>query len=195
MSGKRDRILESAEREFLLHGFDGTSIDRIVREVGGSKSTVYAHFSDKSVLFAEVLAAVRTQLDFRLPHHLGEETSSAEERLRLALVELLSVLYRERAVHLIRLLTAEGHRFPEVVRQFWAEGPAVATEVLAERIGELCRERGTSSDSVRSIAERAVAAATGGRYLQVLLGLGPIPTADEIAALAGECLELVANAL
>jgi AcrR family transcriptional regulator len=62
----RTSILTSAEQEFLEKGYEGTSIDGIVREVGGSKSTVYAHFGDKKQLFTETVARIRNDFDFAL---------------------------------------------------------------------------------------------------------------------------------
>jgi len=46
-----ERILKAARRLFLASGYEGTSMDAVQREVGGSKATLYAHFPSKEALF------------------------------------------------------------------------------------------------------------------------------------------------
>lgn len=179
MSHKRDLILQSAEEEFLLHGFDGTSIDSIVREVGGSKSTVYSHFPDKTVLFAEAIAGIRKEFDFLLPYSRNETVADARDLLELAVVEFLSILFRERAMHLFRLMMAEAQRFPEVARQFWNEGPARSLDRLSEIAGG------------HAYGQALFNMLIGERYYRVLLGLDPIPDPEQIVGRAREAISAV----
>jgi AcrR family transcriptional regulator len=113
----RTSILTSAEQEFLEKGYEGTSIDGIVREVGGSKSTVYAHFGDKKQLFTETVARIRNDFDFALTRARAGAPAAPREGLVVLGVELLSILYHTRIIHLFRTVMAEAHRFPEVARQ------------------------------------------------------------------------------
>ena len=48
---KVEQILQGAMQEFLVHGYAGTSMDRIAASGGISKATVYSHFQDKQGLF------------------------------------------------------------------------------------------------------------------------------------------------
>ncbi len=54
---KRQAILETAYRLFRTQGFDRTSVSQITAEVGGSKATIYSHFSSKEELFVECMTA------------------------------------------------------------------------------------------------------------------------------------------
>jgi len=54
---KRQTILGTAYRLFRTRGFDGTSMSEITTEVGGSKATIYSHFSSKEELFVECMTA------------------------------------------------------------------------------------------------------------------------------------------
>lgn len=186
MSRKRRVILEAAERQFLLRGYEGTSIDTIVEEVGGSKSTVYAHFNDKARLFAAVLRDVNDELDFSLPRARSAAVAGPRERILLAVTELLSLLYRERTVHLVRLLIAEGRRFPEVASQFWNDGIPQAQAVLAE----LIQETSDSSDAAGR-AETLMDAILGRDYLETLSGAVELPDDRAIAERAGGILRLL----
>ncbi|QFQ07997.1 TetR/AcrR family transcriptional regulator [Enterobacter sichuanensis] len=58
---KRQQILEVASGLFRQKGFDATSISEINAIVGGSKSTIYSHFSSKEELFVECMSSETEQ--------------------------------------------------------------------------------------------------------------------------------------
>lgn len=176
MRGKRESILDTAEHEFLENGYDGTSIDAIVKEVGGSKSTIYSHFRDKRVLFAETLASIQRDLDFSLERAAREASATLHETLVLAGIELLTTLYSERALHLFRTVIAESKRFPEVARQLLSEG----LDTAIARIGEIIEDW----DVEGSYAADFVSLLRGDRHLRLLMGVDRIPSAAEIASMS-----------
>ena len=51
---KWSQVLDGARTVFLRDGFEGASVDDIVREAGVSKATLYSYFPDKRLLFMEV---------------------------------------------------------------------------------------------------------------------------------------------
>jgi AcrR family transcriptional regulator len=54
-SDKTKQILQGAMREFLTHGYAGTSMDKVAKTGGVSKATVYSYFADKEGLFAALV--------------------------------------------------------------------------------------------------------------------------------------------
>src|SRR5512134_1155074 len=56
-NAKRQQVLDGARRVFLEQGFDGASINDIVKAAGVSKGTLYAYFPSKEKLF-EVLVSL-----------------------------------------------------------------------------------------------------------------------------------------
>ena len=52
---KREKILEAAGREFAEQGYDGASMNRLLRAAGVSKGAAYYYFDDKADLFLAVL--------------------------------------------------------------------------------------------------------------------------------------------
>ena len=50
---KWDQVLDGARKVFMRDGFEGASVDDIVREAGVSKATLYSYFPDKRLLFIE----------------------------------------------------------------------------------------------------------------------------------------------
>ncbi|MEI8618048.1 TetR/AcrR family transcriptional regulator [Pseudoalteromonas sp. B193] len=55
LGAKARTVLQAARKIFLTHGFNGATTDMIQREAGVSKSTVYAHFTNKETLFLAVI--------------------------------------------------------------------------------------------------------------------------------------------
>jgi len=54
----RQRTVETATRLFAEHGYDGVTMRRIARELGGSAMTPYRYFKNKAEIFDLVRAAL-----------------------------------------------------------------------------------------------------------------------------------------
>jgi AcrR family transcriptional regulator len=59
---RRDQILAAVWRCFLRKGFQGTSLDDIIRESGLSAGAVYTHFTGKEQLILSAISAYMSQL-------------------------------------------------------------------------------------------------------------------------------------
>ncbi len=57
----RKQILEVTARRFAQHGFQGTSLEAIAKQVGVAKSSVLWHFGSKEALLYEVIHGVMSQ--------------------------------------------------------------------------------------------------------------------------------------
>ncbi|MBS1131732.1 MAG: transcriptional regulator, TetR family, partial [Proteobacteria bacterium] len=57
----RERILDAAERLFMAHGYEGTSMRQITGEAGVNLAAVNYHFGSKESLMQEVF---RRRLDW-----------------------------------------------------------------------------------------------------------------------------------
>ena len=51
---KQTRLFDSAAEEFSAHGYDGASLNRILKKSGMSKSSLYYYFEDKADLFVSL---------------------------------------------------------------------------------------------------------------------------------------------
>lgn len=54
----REKILAAAEQEFALHGFRGTTIQRIAERAGLPKSNVLYYFSSKGEIYSEMFSDI-----------------------------------------------------------------------------------------------------------------------------------------
>ena len=67
-----NRLLDVALAEFTAHGYGGTSMARIVKAAGVSKTTLYSRYASKEALFR---AIIHHQIDrLAAPSHLRART-------------------------------------------------------------------------------------------------------------------------
>jgi AcrR family transcriptional regulator len=94
----RERILDAARRLFAAHGIDGVSLERVAREAGVSKATLFRRFGDRQALFLALLDEHERELQeavLRGPPPLGPG-APPRERLLAFLDALLSLSLEHR---------------------------------------------------------------------------------------------------
>ena len=119
-----ERLVEIATAMFMEHGFEATSMDRLAEAAAIGKATLYARYSDKAALFADVLRrrilAVYEPIEeeFAVPI-AGADLGGTLSRVAARLLE--KGLSPE-AITLGRMLSAQGPRFPDLARLAVQEG-------------------------------------------------------------------------
>ncbi len=114
------RILEAATELFLKVGYEEASIDAILLQSGGSKSTLYAYFPTKEKLFRTVIDNIVDNSDLGTTLDISANarqvlTEFAIDRQRVVLAP------RHRAV--LGLVIAERERFPDLAQIYFERGP------------------------------------------------------------------------
>jgi TetR/AcrR family transcriptional regulator of autoinduction and epiphytic fitness len=116
---KREAIVAAAIAEFLEHGFQGTSMDRIAAAAEVSKRTVYNHFPSKDELFAAILMQL-----WQCASQLPSVAYSAGRPLREQLLELmghkLQLINDASFLSLVRVAVAEMMHAPERAQEMVA---------------------------------------------------------------------------
>jgi len=85
---KRELIITEALKVFYKNGFKATGVDRVIKECGVSKKTLYNHFRSKDEL---VLATLRKR-DELFRHHLVRETERLASEPKARLLAIFDVL-------------------------------------------------------------------------------------------------------
>jgi AcrR family transcriptional regulator len=137
-ASKRDAILAAALDEFSSQGFTAARLEDVARRAGIAKGTIYLYFRDKETLFQELVRSMLTPVvgsiealrEADLPMRV-----LAEQFTELFVTEIFSTRRRE----VIRLMIAEGRRFPKLADFYYRE---VVSRVLA---------------AMRAVLERAAA--------------------------------------
>ncbi len=116
---RQEAILQAAFAVFAAHGYEAARIDEIARKAGIAKGTVYLYFRDKEQLFR---AVVRSLVEKRLDAIAGSFQGTGEQLLRELLSRLYSQVVRNEKVRsIVRLLIAEGGRFPQLAEIYHRE--------------------------------------------------------------------------
>lgn len=190
-SDRRARYLRVAADLFLERGYDGVSLDEVVKAVGGSKTNLYTCFGDKEGLFVavvehlceEVLASVDDL------HLSGREL---EDGLRAFAGRLLNPLLQERHVAFHRLVVAESGRFPELGQAWYQAGPEESYRRIGAFIAEW-QQRGR----VRPVEPRLAAVLFHDGMLYDVFHrtmIGRAPTPEEVERVIEEAVAMFVRA-
>jgi AcrR family transcriptional regulator len=120
---------------FLTRGYDGVSVDDIVRAVGGSKSNVYSFYGSKDGLFLVVMDEIGR--DIALPlQQMSLRGLAFAAGLRKFARTLLTVLLEQRHLAYQRLVIAEALRHPQLALTWYRNGPALTQSILKNFLAE-----------------------------------------------------------
>lgn len=103
-SGKASHILDTAERLFGAHGFEGLSMSTLANEAGVSKANIFHHFGSKEELYMTVLHRARKRFVSQLLTLTGSHVEPQKRIHALTHAYLRQMLENE---PLVRLLMRE----------------------------------------------------------------------------------------
>jgi AcrR family transcriptional regulator len=118
---RRGAIIEAAMDEFIARGFAATRLDDVAKRAGVAKGTIYLHFKDKESMFEELIRTAIVPLVNRLwatPPQPGASVRDMVEAFAKTFIEEVATTRRG---DLVRLIVAEGPRFPEVADFYYRE--------------------------------------------------------------------------
>jgi AcrR family transcriptional regulator len=117
---RREAIIEAALDEFIARGYAATRLDDVASRAGVAKGTIYLHFADKETLFQELVRTALVPLIGRLaapPPPGGSVRAALEAFAQTFAREVVST----RRGDILRLIVAEGARFPSVADFYYRE--------------------------------------------------------------------------
>jgi AcrR family transcriptional regulator len=117
---RRAAIVEAAMEEFIARGFAATRLDDIAKRAGVAKGTIYLHFKDKESMFEELVRTVIVPVVARL-NALPPLTGSVRDLIEAFATNFLKEVIGTRRGDLVRLIVAEGPRFPSVADFYYRE--------------------------------------------------------------------------
>ena len=130
---RREKILAAALEEFSARGFAATRLDDVARRAGVAKGTIYLHFRDKESLFQELVRAMLGPVVGAL-----EAAPLADLPARAVAETIADLFVREifgtRRKDVIRLIIAEGPRFPKLAEFYYREVIARITAALSAQM-------------------------------------------------------------
>jgi AcrR family transcriptional regulator len=137
---RRAAILAAALDEFSARGFAAARLDDVAARAGVAKGTIYLYFRDKESLFQELVRAMVSPLVGAI-----ESAPLRDLPIRAVAEMIVAVFVKEifatRRKDVLRLIIAEGPRFPKLAEFYYREVISHVLPVIRARL-ELAVERG-----------------------------------------------------
>lgn len=185
-AAKPQQILDAARDLFLRDGFGATSMDAVAKTAGVSKATVYAHFSSKEELFAEMMSAECRRY---WPELLDRERAPADPvgKLREIGRRYIHFINGSYSVSLLRIVASEAARLPELGRIFYEMGPNRGRARFIELLSRIDRTGALTIPDPVQATDRFFSMLRGDAHLRCLIGM-EAPLATQLDAYADEAV-------
>ena len=118
---RRGAIIEAAMDEFIARGFAATRLDDVAKRAGVAKGTIYLHFKDKELMFEELIRTAIVPLVVRLGSTPPAPGASVRDMVEGFAGTFIQEVATTRRGDIVRLIVAEGPRFPAVADFYYRE--------------------------------------------------------------------------
>jgi len=118
---RRGAIIEAAMDEFIARGFAATRLDDVAKRAGVAKGTIYLHFKDKESMFEELIRTAIVPLVVRLGSTPPPPGASVRDMVEGFAGTFIQEVATTRRGDIVRLIVAEGPRFPAVADFYYRE--------------------------------------------------------------------------
>ena len=140
-AARRDAILDAALTVFAERGFEAARLDDVAVRAGVAKGTLYLYFKDKEALFEEVVRSAASPIVERL-----SVLAAAPDMPMATMLDALFSLFEKEVLGtrrklLIRLIIAEGPRFPRIAEFYFRDVISRIMPMLG-KIAQRAAERG-----------------------------------------------------
>ncbi|MFN4277065.1 MAG: TetR/AcrR family transcriptional regulator [Ferrovibrio sp.] len=185
---KVDQILAGARRVFLEHGFAAATTDIVQQAAGVSKSTMYAYFPNKEVLFS---AVVRVECEKMLAQTRTEVVRgrTIQETLRRIGIRLLEAVLEPSTLALYRIAVAETPRFPKIGEVVYATGPMANNREVASFLAEAARNGEIQVGDADTAAQQFVGMVLLDILQRCLFGIEAPPKAGRMRKIVDAAVE------
>ena len=166
-------LLDVAAEIFISEGFSAASTNEIARRANSSKTTFYSRFPTKEHLF---LAVIERRIDGIFQQVAGSlpEERPIEETLQKFGSALIRLALSKEQIALIRVVSMEAARFPELGKRYYELGPKRAEERLAAYLRKQVERGRLLNEDTRQMAQHFVSLVSGGPVRWFVLGFDPI---------------------
>jgi TetR/AcrR family transcriptional regulator, mexJK operon transcriptional repressor len=163
-------LLDIATEVFIQHGFEGASTNEIARRANCSKTTFYSRFPTKERLFLAVLERRMEHVFSRYAIAFPMD-APLERTLKEYAARLLQLVMAEDQLALMRVVSMESPRFPELGERFYELGPGRGVAYLAAYLAEQVERGRLLKEDPSMMAEHLISLITGGQVRWAVLGL------------------------
>lgn len=184
---KRQAIIDSATRLFLLQGFRQVSMEKIAAAAPVSKATLYHYFTSKDALLAEVIAQVSCSL-LQTLNQVVVEANNVESNLAKIAQAFVELIFSEEGLNLYRLVIAESRDFPGLGQLVYENSCRPVLTQLENYLQQLNANGQFHIDEPGFAADAFFSLLKGDLHFQCLLGTQPLPSESEKQALINQAV-------
>jgi len=176
---KQTNLLQVAGEMFLDRGYDAVSLDDILHQTGGSKTTLYSYYGGKEGLF---MAFVRKKCEEKLAPMRELDVTQMEPAAGLTAIgrRFLNCVTDDDGRSFYRMIIAESERFPALAAEFFAAGPEMVQGVVRQNLERWQRAGWLRSGNASKLALQFIGIMLGDFSTRSLLGLSPVLSEKEI---------------
>lgn len=132
-----DEILEAALTVFGREGFSSARLDEIAELAGCTKGTIYVYFPSKEDLFKAVVKKLITPRFREVDLVLRDTNIDVITRLKTFIRGgYIAVINNPASLGLLRLMIADGPKFPDLVDYYHNQIPRVGHEAIRSALQE-----------------------------------------------------------
>lgn len=126
-----DEILDAALVVFARDGFSGARLEEIADRAGCTKGTIYVYFDSKEELFKAVVHKLIAPEFRRADNILEDASKDVPTRLKVFIKRAYhSIADNPQQFSILRLLIADGAKFPDLVDFYHQQIPRVGHELI-----------------------------------------------------------------
>lgn len=162
---------------FLEQGFERTSLTDILRRSKGSRSTLYEAFGSKEGLLRAMVEEACLRVWSMVDPGAGDDCPglpATAEGLTAFGVHFLKTVTGQSSISVYRIMVAEGHRFPDIAGQFYAEGPKLLTDRLTAVFRRGQADGVLIDGDARRLAQIFIGTLVSDFHIRRTLGLAPV---------------------
>ena len=156
-------IIQAGLDEFAENGFSAARLDDVARRAGVAKGTIYRYFDNKEALFEAAVGSKVHSKQAEIENLVDSFEGSTETLVHIVLTKLYEELVRSDAKILMRIIIAEGHRFPDLKKSYYdtviCNGTRIISKIVKRGIDRGEFRKGPVEDLPRLIAAPTMMAA------------------------------------
>jgi TetR/AcrR family transcriptional regulator, mexJK operon transcriptional repressor len=173
-------ILDIAAEVFIADGYQAASTNKIARLANASKTTFYSRFPSKEKLFLAVIERRMAQIFDRVAQF--PELPEMERTLRQFGTNVLRIALSAEQIALVRMISMEAGKYPELAQRFFEIGPGRGEQALASYLALQIKAGCLRTGDPLTMARQMLNLLTGSPVRWFVLGFSPEPIPDRAMA-------------
>ncbi len=189
---RRRHLIAVATRLFTSGGYAATSLEKIAKAAGASKTTIYRNFGDKAELFRSVLNSFVEPIWPKLSDVSTEGKAPGEVLQAFGTLIISPSIINSDTVMLLRLVYRESQRFPELARIF-SESEQTTIDVLAGYLALATRQKQLRLTDFAWSANQFLEMVWGTLSRRLIIGTTQLPDEGERRRIVDTAVALFLN--